>query len=450
MDVANQQSTRLYNLFWRWHFCAAIFIAPLLLTIALSGIGYLFYPDIEKRAYHHLFFGNSGQTQRLTIDEGIAKAVEQNKGFSISKVIVLEKPYHVRITLKNDHGDERYVFFDENYQIVGTQHANYTFSNVMRNLHSSLVIGGTVVNYLVELAACWAIFLLLTGLYMTFKGKAFKKIPRPTKRQQNKTWHTWIGTIITIPMIIIIFTGLPWSAWMGNVIYTAAQNYPSIGIPLLKQQPPTSEISEIPWATRKQSSPLSSSPQNNKLSVEQLMANVEKAHISKPYTIIYPKDNKAVYTVAKGSNTGITGLDVNPDEEVTAYFDQYSGVFLSKVSYQEYGILAKWFTWGIPLHEGHLFGWPNKVLNLIVCLLFLAVIFWGFKVSLLRIKERKFFAPPKVSSKLSLGFLCFIAVLGMIMPLFGLSLIVVAMIETILYLVRKIKRRGENNEKTVC
>lgn len=216
-----------YNRLWRWHFYAALFIAPLLITLTLSGIGYLFYTNVENKAYDHLFFGKNGTTEKLTIDEGIEKVIEQNKGYSIAKVIVLDDPYNTRLTMTNKDGDQKYVFLDDHNEVIGTQNAKYTFSNMMREIHSSLFVGGTVVNYLVELVACWAIFLLFTGLYMTFKGRAFKKRKNPSKRQKSKKWHALVGTIITIPMIIIIFTGLPWSAFMGNFIYSA-KTKPSI------------------------------------------------------------------------------------------------------------------------------------------------------------------------------------------------------------------------------
>jgi uncharacterized iron-regulated membrane protein len=446
-----------YNRFWRWHFYAALYIAPLLITLTLSGIGYLFYPNVENSAYHHVFFGKSGETKQLTIDEGIESAEEKYKDYSISKVIVLDDPYNTRLTMTNKDGDQKYVFLDDHNQVIDSQNAKYTFSNVMRGIHSSLFVGGTVVNYLVELAACWAIFLMFSGIYMTFKGKALKKKPNPTKRQKNKKWHALVGTVITIPMIIIIFTGLPWSAFMGNFIYTAAQEHPSIGIPALKQQPPTSNMSEIPWATRKNEAPKSSpshahhgeasgmTMNSNMISIQQLMKNVKTEHISKPYSIIYPMSEDGVFKVSKGSNTGVTGLDVSPHDEITTYFDQYSGKMISKVGYDEYGILAKWFTWGIPLHEGHLFGWPNKILNLIVCLSFLFVIFWGFKTWLSRKKESSLSAPPKVSSDVSISFIVFMVILGVLMPLFGLSLLFVAIIEGILHLINK-----NNNNVTIA
>jgi uncharacterized iron-regulated membrane protein len=437
-----------YHHFWRWHFFAALFISPLLITFALSGIGYLFYTDVEKKAYADLFFGKSHNKPSLTIDQGIEQALKQYKGHSVSKVIVLKPPYNMRLTLTHKNGEQRYVFLDRNYAIVGSQEAKYTFSNIMREIHSSLFIGGTVVNYLVELAACWAIFLLFSGLYMTWRGRVLKKKPHPTKRQKHKKRHAFIGTLITIPMIIIIFTGLPWSAFMGHMIYQLAQEHPVIGFPTLKQQPPTSNLNEIPWATRENKPPSSregvENPalNNRPISIHQLMQQIEKAHISKPYSIVLPLAKNDVYTVAKSSNTGITGLDVSPYDEVTIYFDQYTGKWISQVGYQDYGLLAKWFTWGIPLHEGHLFGWPNKLLNLAFVLLFLWVIFWGFRIWLARQKERLFAAPTKVSGHLSLGLILFLLILGLMMPLFGLSLILVAIIEFIIYLMTRTREKS--------
>ncbi|WP_025785941.1 PepSY domain-containing protein [Sporosarcina sp. D27] len=442
----------MYNRFWRWHFFGALFMAPLLITLTLSGIGYLFYNNVENVAYKDLFFGNSEETYQLTIDEGISLVKHENEGFEVAKIMIMDEPYNTRITLSSESGEEKYVFLDEHNEIVGSQNPKYTYANIMRNIHSSLFVGGTVLNYLVELAACWAIFLLFSGLYMTFKSRALKKPKKSTPRLRLKRIHALIGTIITIPMIFLIFTGLPWSAFMGNFIYTASQEHPSIGTPLLQQQPPTSDMSEIPWATRKEEAPESEKPDphanhgghgkmpgmdmgNDGILVEKLLWKARDAGISKPYSIVYPFSEDGVFTVSKGSNTGVTGLDVSPAEEMTSYFDQYSGDLISKVGYDDYGILAKWFTWGIPLHEGHLFGWPNKIINLVVCIAFLFLIFYGFKMWLSRKRKGNLSSPPKTTSGISIGFIVLMVILGIIMPLFGISLIVVLAIEGVLYLV---------------
>ncbi|GGP08730.1 sulfite reductase subunit alpha [Oceanobacillus neutriphilus] len=448
-----------YNRFWRMHFYAALFITPLLITLTLSGIGYLFYTNAENALYDDLFFGDSGKEETFTLEEGIFEVNNTYEDYTVSKVIMLDEPYNKRLTLTGNTGDEKYVFLDDNNQIVGDQKAEFTYSNVLRNLHSSLFIGGTLVNYLMELAACWAIFLLLSGIYLTFKGKALQVRNTQNRRQNNKRNHALIGLIITIPMVIIIFTGLPWSAFMGSQINKLGESYPDLGNTEMRYNPPTSDVNEIPWATRSQQEPISEQHEDhkghaghhesgartpndisNQLSVEEISNRADEEGISRPYSIIYPTDELGVFTVSKGSNSGITGLDVSPYEETTNYFDQYTGDLLGKVDYQNYGVIGKWFTWGIPLHEGHLFGWPNKIINLAVCLGFLTLILLGFMTWLNRKKKGSLSAPIKVSKKLSIGFVSLMVILGLIMPLFGISLILVLILELLLNLMDKRKK----------
>lgn len=55
------------------HFFAALCITPLLLSLTLSGIGYLFFTDVENRLYDDYFFGDSHKEEVLTIDEAVEK-----------------------------------------------------------------------------------------------------------------------------------------------------------------------------------------------------------------------------------------------------------------------------------------------------------------------------------------------------------------------------------------
>ncbi|HWI48135.1 MAG TPA: PepSY domain-containing protein, partial [Rummeliibacillus sp.] len=74
---------------------------------------------------------------------------------------------------------------------------------------------------------------------------------------------------------------------------------------------------------------------------------------------------------------------------------------------------------------------------LLVCLAFICVIFLGVKTWFSRKKKGEFSAPPKTSKGISVGFGIIMIVLGIIMPLFGISLLVVALIEICIWLFRK-------------
>ncbi|WP_420918147.1 PepSY-associated TM helix domain-containing protein, partial [Staphylococcus succinus] len=433
----------IFNPMQRLHFYAALFITPLLITLTISGIGFLFFQEVENNVYKTEFFGNSSNQQHQTMNQAVEQVEEKFEGFYISKVSILEEPYNNRITLDDMAGNQRYVFLDEHNQIVADQNAKHTYANVMRNIHSSLFTENTFINYLVELTACWTIFMIISGTYMLIKKKL---ISNKSKKLKFQKWHGILGLIIAIPLFILVLTGLPWSGFMGAKIAGIMDNSGTLGQSELAVNPPKSDVNEIPWATRSNQQPASkeTSPHHgsgeipntkiqHQITIDKVIAQAKKEHITKPYSIVYPAKAEAAFTVSKGSNTGVTGLDVSPYDEKTLYLDQYNGKNLGEVKYQEYGVIGKWFTWGIPLHEGHLFGVANKIINLLICVALLVAIGLGLTSWIKRMGNRKVKVPVRVQKPMSISLIIVLVILGLLMPLFGLSILVVFIIEALLY-----------------
>ncbi|OIJ31663.1 PepSY domain-containing protein [Staphylococcus sp. LCT-H4] len=433
----------IFNPMQRLHFYAALFITPLLITLTISGIGFLFFQEVENNVYKTEFFGNSSNQQHQTMNQAVEQVEEKFEGFYISKVSILEEPYNNRITLDDMAGNQRYVFLDEHNQIVADQNAKHTYANVMRNIHSSLFTENTFINYLVELTACWTIFMIISGSYMLIKKKL---ISNKSKKLKFQKWHGILGLIIAIPLFILVLTGLPWSGFMGAKIAGIMDNSGTLGQSELAVNPPKSDVNEIPWATRSNQQPASKETSahhgsgeipntkiQHQITIDKVIAQAKKEHITKPYSIVYPAKAEAAFTVSKGSNTGVTGLDVSPYDEKTLYLDQYSGENLGEVKYQEYGVIGKWFTWGIPLHEGHLFGVANKVINLLICVALLVAIGLGLTSWIKRMGNRKVKVPVRVQKPMSISLIIVLVILGLLMPLFGLSILVVFIIEALLY-----------------
>ncbi|WP_059053799.1 PepSY-associated TM helix domain-containing protein [Paenibacillus senegalimassiliensis] len=443
-----------FNPLRRLHFYAAWLITPLLITLSLSGIGFLFYTDIEKNMYEHEFFGDSGIASRQTIDEAIQQISQQYPDYTIAKISIMEDPYNHRVTISNSSGETQYIFLDHHNQIVASQNAKHTYSNLMRNFHSSLLTEQTWVRYLVELTACWTVFLIVSGIYMTFKKRLLTaKSAQAGKPLRLQKIHAVLGLVIAVPLVVIILTGIPWSVFMGSHISKLGQEYPALGRTELRYNPPQSDVNEIPWATRSLDQPASDQGGHadhhstgeaamnlaNQQSLAAIIKLAQAEQISRPFSIVYPTGELGVFTVSKGSNTGVTGLDVSPYEETTAYFDQYSGELIAKIDFADYGIIGKWFTWGIPLHEGHLFGIANKVLNLLVCLAFLGAITMGFMSWMKRVKPGDLNLPQRLNKPWSVGALLTLFILGMLMPLFGLSVLIILLIEFTIYYITKSK-----------
>ncbi|SGW49835.1 pepSY-associated TM helix family protein [Staphylococcus argenteus] len=434
-----------FNPLQRLHFYAALFIAPLLITLTISGIGYLFFPEVENNIYKNEFFGDSDIKTHQTLNDAVHQVERKYEGFFVSKVSVMAEPYNNRITISDMAGNQRYVFLDQNNQIVADQNAKHTYSNVMRNIHSSLFTENTIINYLVELTACWTIFMILSGTYLLIKKHL---ISNRSKSHRWQKWHAILGMIIAIPVFILVLTGLPWSGFMGSKIAGLMETNGNLGQSELSINPPKSDLNELPWATRKNKQPASSEKSSNshhggmtmpqtkldhQISIDKVVTNAQKSGIKKPFSIVYPSDKNGTFIVSNTSNSGVTGLDVSPYNEKTLYFDQYSGKKLGTIKYNDYGIIAKWFTWGIPLHEGHLFGILNKIINLLVCIALLVAIGMGFVSWIKRTKNASVKLPHRVKKPVSLTLVIFLVILGLLMPLFGLSLILVFLLELILY-----------------
>ncbi|UMT79594.1 PepSY domain-containing protein [Staphylococcus roterodami] len=442
-----------FNPLQRLHFYAALFIAPLLITLTISGIGYLFFPEVENNIYKNEFFSDSDIKTHQTLNDAVHQVERKYEGFFVSKVSVMAEPYNNRITISDMAGNQRYIFLDQNNQIVADQYAKHTYSNVMRNIHSSLFTENTIINYLVELTACWTIFMILSGTYLLIKKHL---ITNKSKALNWQKWHAILGIIIAIPVFILVLTGLPWSGFMGSKIAGLMETNGNLGQSELSINPPKSDFNELPWATRKNKQPASSEkssnshhggmamPQTNldhQISIDKVVTNAQKSGIKKPFSIVHPSDKHGTFIVSNTSNSGVTGLDVSPYDEKTLYFDQYSGKKLGTIKYDDYGIIAKWFTWGIPLHEGHLFGILNKIINLLVCIALLVAVSMGFVSWIKRTKNASVKLPHRVKKTASLSLVIFLVILGLLMPLFGLSLILVFIIELILYFKdRKIKQ----------
>ncbi|MCG3402027.1 PepSY domain-containing protein [Staphylococcus massiliensis] len=439
------------NLFQRLHIYAAFFIAPLLITLTISGIGYLYFQDVEKQIYHEALFEDSHQSSEQSMKDAVKEIEHKYQGYQIDKVMILDNRYNDRVEISNQDGDTKYVFLDKDHQIVTDQNARWTYANIMRDFHSSLLTRNTVLNYLVELTACWTIFMIVSGLYMLFKKRIHKQNAKALKFQKI---HALIGMIVAIPVFLLVLTGLPWSAFSGDKIHKLSMSSPSLGTTETTVNPPKSDVNEIPWATRSSNEPKSDehaghhakghpiTDGDHQLPIDTIIEKANKNNVTKPYSIVYPTSSDEAYTVAKSSNTGITGLDVSPYEETTLYIDQYSGKKLAQVNYNEYGIIDKWFSWGIPLHEGHLFGIANKIINTIVALMFLGGIFFGFYSWIKRVVKGNQQMPKRTKKPMSKAVIVLMVVLGLLMPLFGASLIIILMIEGLL----KLKNRKHSVE----
>ncbi|MBD2847691.1 PepSY domain-containing protein [Paenibacillus sp. IB182496] len=440
-------STALYQSVWRWHFYAGLLFAPFLIILALSGGLYLFKPQIEGMLYKDMLTVQDTGAARLTPEALIAKTERAYPGTSISSMTFSDHPNETVKMSATRNGQALTLYADPyNGQLTGTLVNDSTFAAVVKKIHSQLLVGGTWANRLVELAACWAIILVATGLYLWWpRGKSSiwgTLLPRRSRVGSRQFWrdlHAVPAFWLSLLILVLIASGLPWSGVLGAQIDRLANsthsNYPPYALSFLPGPESTTILTQdiaddIPWATQNLPVPASMPGNYVRQEMNAIVQVADAQNVRKPYTISLPRGEQGVYTIAT-SHT-------RPGHNATLHVDQYSGAVLTDVRFAQYGLMAKAITLGIAFHEGRLFGLANQLLGLLVCIGIVLIAVSSFFMWRKRKPQGKSGAPAAAKLKTArFGVLAILLVCGAVMPLVGLSILAVLLAE--LLVLRRIK-----------
>lgn len=434
-----------YQAVWRWHFYAGLFAAPFLFILAFSGAVYLFKPQIEGFLYQDQYTVNEMGNQSLSSSSLIGAVQEAYPDAMISSYKVYEEGTRtVEMSIMDGETAKSVYVNPYTGDVQGELIVSEKFTEIFKKLHSELIVGGTFANRLVELAACWTILLLMTGLYLWWprNRKSVWGTVLPRFRSKGRTFwrdlHAVPAFWFSIMIVILIATGLPWSGVMGGQIDRLANStnsgYPAFATPFADK--PESVVraddvaEDVPWASQNSEVPTSSVGGYQPISLDDvtMIASMEK--VAKPYTISMPVGEEGVYTIAASHSA--------PWDNATLHVDQYSGGILSDVRFDEWGLMAKGITAGIALHEGTLFGWFNQALGLITCLAIMGIVVSSFVLWRKR-KPNGSGAPKKpVSKKATRTVFVLMMVGGVLMPLVGLSILLVLIFD--LFIVKRIPK----------
>jgi uncharacterized iron-regulated membrane protein len=218
---AEEQGRRLYRAIWRWHFYAGIFCIPLVIWLSITGSIFLFKPQVERwidRPYNHLQLSGP----RATPEQIARTAVVAVPGSTLHYYeLPPSNDAAVRVIVGIGKKEYRVYVHPQTLAILHTISEDSRFMAVIQHLHGEL-LAGTIGSYIVELAASWAIVLLLTGLYLWW--------PRQTERLAGVLWirtrsgsrifwrdlHAVTGVWVSAFALFLILTGLPWAKGWGS------------------------------------------------------------------------------------------------------------------------------------------------------------------------------------------------------------------------------------------
>lgn len=435
-----------YRAVWRWHFYAGLFCIPFVVVLSVSGAVYLFKAEIEaweERRYDSL-------------DEGAFAAAPSSHvraalgAFPGSRFESYEPPSApgraARVLVRHEgdaavgdgparpgSGTLRAYVDPASGEVLGAVWDRDRLMKVMFRVHGELLMGDRGSN-LVELAACWTVVMVLTGLALWWPrharglgGVAWPRV-HGGRRLLVRDLHAVTAAWLSVFTLLFLASGLPWAKFWGDWLKTT-RRWTGTAV---ASQDWSNEKGRDAGAARggggedhgdhsggRRGRPMEPSAEDL-AALDRVVATVAPLGLDGPVVVAPGKEGR---WTAKS-------MTANRPRRVDLVVDGTSGAIESRKDFASKHPIDKAVAVGIALHEGRLFGWPNQALGLLTAAGLLLVSGSAVWLWLRRRPAGTLGAPPPgMPARRSVPLVVAVALLGLVLPLFGLSLAVVAVLE---------------------
>lgn len=466
---------RFYRAVWRWHFYAGLLVLPLLAWLALTGAAFVYQQPID--GYFHRALKTvavPAQAQALAPQRLVAAALAAQPGQALRYAVPAQRDASAEVTVGTADGRRVVVYVDPyRARVLGSLPEHGTVAWTIRRLHS-LALVGPWASALIEVAAGWAILLVLTGVYLWWprgrRGGVTRVRGRPPQRVFWRDLHALTGSVVGAMLLFLALTGMPWSWFWGAQVNRLANGhhygYPAglrVDVPMSTQRLGDEEVPA--WSLRQARLPQSALPQAapmdmpmptataiatvaraapgaagdgddahaahagmamqamppqpaapGAIGLDAAVARFQARGIAAGYSVALPRGERGVYTAS------VYPSDLAQQRVI--HLDQYSGKVLLDMRYADYGPLAKALEWGINVHLGQQYGTFNQLLLIVSCL---GIVLLCVSAALMWWKRRPaggLGVPPLPAERRTLRVvLALLALGGMLFPLVGASLL---------------------------
>ena len=436
-----------YRAVWRWHFYAGLFCIPFVCFLAVTGSIYLFKPQVEAwldRPYDHRPVAQTASPSRV-----VAAALAANPGWTLHDYELPVKAQSAARVILGRNGDERRVYVDRGtLSVLKTVREDDRLMRVIFRLHGELLMGdrGSMV---VELAASWAIIMIVTGLYLWWPRQAvgLAGLLYPRLNAGRLVWrdlHAVIGLWVSLFALLLLFSGLPWAKNWGGYLKEVRR---LAGGSVAHQDWTTGRSSEIAARRSKdasgamagmadmpgmdagvaslrkhQSLPLST---DGLAALDRMAPTLAALHLPPPVLLSPP-------THPNGPWAGRSDAQNRP-LRVNVQLDPVTGNVMSRTNFNQRPLVDRIVGVGVAGHEGQLFGLANQLLGVLVAISLItlsvsAVVLWW--------RRRAFGvlgAPiPDRVPRFSPGLVAIVIALAVLLPEFGASVLLVLVVERLI------------------
>lgn len=435
MTTAEPVRPKGYRAVWRWHFYAALWTAPLLIVLTLSGAIYLFDREIDawwNRDVQTVAPASGLAAVPLARQEAVV--LNGHPGAAVLRVRLPFAANEAAIwSVRDAGGAVRDVYLDPaRGQVTGERDPALQPTNLVRKVHGTL-LGGEVGSHVVELIACWTLVMMATGVWLWWPRKWKARgvvVPRlgAGGRRMWRDLHAIPAIFNAVLVILLVLTGLPWSAFWGAQFAKLGEVVPFIAPSPNFHAPPQADPHamhkmmapadpKLPWTIRHATMPHGSGHGPNGIArVEALLPLLDRAHFGEGVRILYPQGPAGVFTVSY--------VPDKAEGQRTLYVDPGTGHVLGNVGWTDYSPVAKVVEWGVMTHMGRQYGLANQLANLAVCLVLVGSVLAGVVLWWRRRPQGEFGAPAlQAGDRMPGGVKALLAVLAVLFPLVGATMV---------------------------
>lgn len=450
----------LRPLLWRLHFLGGFLAAPVVLSLAVTGILFAWNPQIEAALHRDALTAVAdGPTRALS--EQVRAAQATHPGYEVTAVVPAapaadEGEQTTAVTLSPPDPDTD--GFGQNVGVttlyVDPGSATVTGQIVeanrpdewIRNLHSNWRVGQeSWLEPLSETAASWVLVSLLTGLYLWWPrnrralARTFR-FRRPG-RLRARSIHTTLGVGIFAALLLMVGTGLTWTTYAGAWIDLAKSQLQSDTPSVSTQLGGTSAASAASAgeqhhrAGQRPDSGSGTAPvatPTPAAGIDRVAATASAAGLTGVLALEPPDKPGQAWTASVEDSRW-------PIDATTIAVDPNSGQALDRVGWGDYPLLAKATTLGIAFHQAELFGLANQIGLAVVAVALIVLILAGYRMWWLRRPAGGLGVPPRAGPLLRtapvpllLGF----GALTVLLPTLGVSFLIYLAVERLTRAVR--------------
>jgi uncharacterized iron-regulated membrane protein len=442
-QLANEQERRFYRAVWRWHFYAGIFCIPLVIWLACTGSIYLFKPQIERwldRPYDHLAISGPRATP-----EQIANAALNAVPQSSLHYYELPPSSNAATRVIVGVGKEEYRVYvhPQTLQILKVVNEDQRPMRIVFRLHGELLAGDWG-SRVVELAASWAIVLIISGLYLWWPRQSEKLagvLWIRLRKGQRIFWrdlHAVTGIWVSVFALFLLLTGLPWAKSWGTYFKKVRE---LTGTAVTRQDWTTGRSSELAEREAMNRNAFSSEGMDHSAHIGHVMSHMHSAvsykgldrlvpaaqalHLAEP-VLITPAIGGTPWTVKSDAQNRPLRTVILMDPKTTA--------IVSREDFGQRHIIDRVLGVGIAAHEGQLFGLANQLLSLATAMGLIALSISALVLWWRRRNAGVLGAPiPIARPRWSFALIAVIGALALYLPAMAASLVAIVLLEKLVF-----------------